>query len=98
MVPAATIIFHCPHCQVRLNVPARLAGVTGPCPRCREAITAPLESEVTPEPVAVEAPAPIAVEVPASAPAPPSEGPKIRPEPRQLPERGHAAPISPRRS
>jgi hypothetical protein len=88
MVPASSIIFHCPHCQVRLNVPGRLAGVTGPCPKCREAITAPMESEVIPEPLPVESPAPV--------PAP--EGPKIRPEPRQLPERGHAAPISPRRT
>jgi hypothetical protein len=85
MAPAASIIFHCPHCQVRLNVPARLAGVTGPCPKCREAITAPMESEVTPEPLPDLA-----------APAP--EGPKIRPEPRQLPERGHPAPISPKRT
>jgi len=88
MAPASSIIFLCPHCQVRLNVPARLAGVTGPCPRCREAITAPMESEVIPEPLPVESPAP------AAAP----EGPKIRPEPRQLPERGSAAPISPKRS
>ncbi|MEK7952496.1 hypothetical protein [Luteolibacter soli] len=87
MVPATSIIFHCPHCQVRLNVPARLAGVTGPCPKCREAITAPMESEAIPESLP---------EVPAAVPVP--EGPKIRPEPRQLPERGHAAPISPRRS
>jgi hypothetical protein len=57
-----------------------------------------MESEVTPEPIAVEALAPVAVEVPALASAPPSEGPKIRPEPRQLPERGHAAPISPKRT
>ena len=85
MAPAASIIFHCPHCQVRLNVPARLAGVTGPCPKCREAITAPMESEVAPEPLP---------ELAASAP----EGPKIRPEPRQLPERGHPAPISPKRT
>ncbi|HEY1121087.1 MAG TPA: hypothetical protein VGE67_05785 [Haloferula sp.] len=85
MAPAASIIFHCHHCQVRLNVPARLAGVTGPCPKCRQAITAPMESEVTPAPVAeVVAPAP--------------EGPRIRPEPRQLPERGHAAPISTKRT
>jgi hypothetical protein len=84
MVPASSIIFHCPHCQVRLNVPERLAGVTGPCPRCREAITAPMESEVAPLPV--------------DAPVPVPEGPKIRPEPRQLPERGHGTPISPKRT
>ncbi|HEY1123324.1 MAG TPA: hypothetical protein VGE67_17045, partial [Haloferula sp.] len=44
-----------------------------------------MESEVIREPV---------VESPAPAP----EGPKIRPEPRQLPERGHAAPISTKRT
>jgi hypothetical protein len=47
-----------------------------------------MESEVAPVSPPVEAPAP----------APVPEGPKIRPEPRQLPERGHAAPISAKRS
>jgi hypothetical protein len=51
-----------------------------------------MESEVTAEPVAAEAPAPAPVEVGVP------EGPRIRPEPRQLPERGHAAPISPKRT
>jgi len=49
-----------------------------------------MESEVIPVPVPTAA----AVE----APTPVPEGPKIRTEPRQLPERGHAAPISPKRS
>lgn len=82
-----TLSFSCPHCQTRLTVPARLAGVTGPCPSCREPITAPDAAAPLPAPV-----------VPVEALPPIPEGPKIRPEPRQLPERGHPAPIAPRRS
>jgi hypothetical protein len=41
---------------------------------------------------------PEAIPVESPAPAPVPEGPKIRPEPRQLPERGCVAPISPRRT
>lgn len=80
-----TIIFHCPHCQVRLNVPAALAGITGPCPKCCESITAPVEPETAEAPPFPDRP-------------PLPESPKIRPEPRQLPERGPAAPITARRS
>jgi hypothetical protein len=38
---AETLTFSCPRCQIRLNVPASMAGVSGPCPSCREQITAP---------------------------------------------------------
>ena len=89
MAPA-TIIFHCPHCQVRLNVPDSMAGVSGPCPSCRAAITAPAASEAA---VPVET-----VPLPPGRSAPVPESPKIRPEPRQLPERGNSAPISARHS
>ena len=47
-----------------------------------------MASEAIPEPLPVESPEP----------APVPEGPKIRPEPRQLPERGHASPITTRRT
>ncbi len=45
-----TIEFACPHCQAPLSVPAALAGVSGPCPMCHGAITAPalIEEEVMP--------------------------------------------------
>jgi hypothetical protein len=39
-----------------------------------------------------------AAPLPVDAPIPVPEGPKIRPEPRQLPERGHGVPISPKRT
>ena len=34
--------FACPACQQELSIPAALAGVEGPCPRCGEQIAAPL--------------------------------------------------------
>ena len=33
-----TIPFTCPHCNSRLNVPRKLEGKRGPCPKCRKAI------------------------------------------------------------
>ncbi len=35
------IHFSCEHCQISLTVDDSLAGVTGPCPSCGQAITAP---------------------------------------------------------
>lgn len=40
--------FTCAACQSPLTVPAALAGVTGPCPICREMITAPDPGAVAP--------------------------------------------------
>ena len=40
--PAESLIgFLCPVCEQRLNVPASLAGVAGPCPWCQRMIRAP---------------------------------------------------------
>lgn len=40
--PAESLIgFLCPVCEQRLNVPASLAGVAGPCPSCQRVIRAP---------------------------------------------------------
>jgi hypothetical protein len=38
---SSVIHFSCLHCRVSLTVDDSLAGVTGPCPSCGEAITAP---------------------------------------------------------
>lgn len=38
------ISFDCPSCAAHLQVPARLAGVTGPCPKCGATIVAPNQS------------------------------------------------------
>ena len=38
--------FLCPYCDQRLNVPAALAGVAGPCPSCSEVIRAPQGGQV----------------------------------------------------
>lgn len=37
--------FTCPHCEAKLRVPTHLAGVSAPCPKCGETITAP--SDIT---------------------------------------------------
>lgn len=37
----SVISFPCPVCAIKLTVPAHLAGVTGPCPSCRNQIQAP---------------------------------------------------------
>jgi hypothetical protein len=37
--------FTCPHCEAKLRVPTHLAGVSAPCPKCGEMITAP--SDIT---------------------------------------------------
>ncbi len=46
------ITFHCPSCRTQLQVPAQMAGVTGPCPECSASITAPhpVSSAATPLP------------------------------------------------
>jgi len=38
------IVFHCPSCDSKLQVPSQMAGVTGPCPECSANITAPATS------------------------------------------------------
>ena len=102
-----TFTFSCPHCQTRLTVPVSLAGVSGPCPSCRTTITAPGPAA---EPATIATP----VAAPASPPVTPEDhvvpsaltdeellaasGPRIRPEPRHLPERPPSPPISTRRS
>jgi hypothetical protein len=104
---AETLTFICPRCQIRLNVPASMAGVTGPCPGCREQITAPrLFMPLPGDPVTAPRPpeAVHGVAVPAaSPPVPPvkspcagAAGPRIRPEPRRTQER--LPPLKPIRS
>jgi hypothetical protein len=41
------LTFSCPACQAQLTVPARLAGIEGPCPSCYQAIRAPQLPPVT---------------------------------------------------
>ena len=36
-----TLIFHCPACGSRLQLPASMQGVVGPCPKCKTMIRAP---------------------------------------------------------
>lgn len=60
--------FSCRHCHADLNVPAAMAGVSGPCPSCGQTITAPTGANerphlvVLPPPVAAPEPAPVVVD------------------------------------
>ncbi len=77
-----TINFHCPACGIHLTVPASMAGVSGPCPSCRNEIEAPTQvappelsvpihdSLPCPLPPAVESADPV-VAIPGSLVAPP---------------------------
>ena len=62
MYPPDMITFHCPSCRMKLQVPAKMAGVTGPCPECSATITAPPS---TPVPLPVSEPVPSPVPEPA---------------------------------
>ena len=70
------IHFFCPTCGIRLSVPKHLAGVTGPCPSCGNAIQAPFQD--------------LRSYPPAPPPKPPSDAASrqaVKPEPRALPNR-----------
>ncbi|MBL9143922.1 MAG: hypothetical protein JNM99_09600 [Verrucomicrobiaceae bacterium] len=57
------IQFACNHCQSWLTVPAHLAGVAGPCPKCGQHIVSPRSSQTPPvveTPVILPAPAYVA--------------------------------------
>ena len=68
-----TIYFLCSSCSCKLQVPAAMAGVSGPCPNCNSSITAPL---------------PVAAALPATPPVaqltPPAEIATL--PPKRLPE------------
>ena len=52
-----TIDFLCSSCSCKLQVPAAMAGVSGPCPNCNSSITAPLPAAApTPAPTISAAP------------------------------------------
>lgn len=104
---AETLTFSCPRCQIRLNVPAAMAGVTGPCPSCREQITAPRkvvpaleEPMIAPRPPeavhGAAGPAAGPLDSPAKSSPAGAPGPQIRPEPRRVQER--LQPLKPLRS
>jgi uncharacterized protein involved in high-affinity Fe2+ transport len=46
--PTDLINFECDHCATNLTVPQSMAGVSGPCPSCANAVTAPSPSAVSP--------------------------------------------------
>lgn len=79
-----TLSFGCPHCNLRLTVPSALAGVTGPCPGCRQSITAPpLPEPPSVSPVAA-GPAPLPDPPPPASPAAMPELPAARGEPVEV--------------
>ena len=53
------IRFNCPTCLAKLKVPAKLAGISGPCPNCGGTIVAPMFPEIpVEEPAAAAAASP----------------------------------------
>lgn len=79
--------FPCPACGTLLSVPRVLAGVRGPCPQCRQEITAP------PAPAEPAAPDPVPPSVPPVASPPPVvPPPTVSSEPEPAPEVAPAAP------
>lgn len=95
---ADEIVFLCPACGMKLNVPASMGGITGPCPSCQVLIQAPFSMRQQQPPAQyVQAPAPAtqpSYPKPQATPQheysrtprPVSSEPIIlRPEPRQLP-------------
>lgn len=76
------ITFFCPACGIKLTVPASLAGVTGPCPSCRNQIQAPIPA------VPIQA-APIPTQVPVAPAsyAPPVSEQQVPPLVIPLPQR-----------
>ena len=72
IAPDEVIHFACTTCGKALTVPRHMAGVTGPCPHCRNTITSPA------------APAPVPV-MQGFMPPPQWEMPSQAPVPQQLP-------------
>lgn len=83
------IVFHCPNCGSKLQVPAKMAGVTGPCPSCHAGITAPATSEQAAESSGDAAP--VAMEPEASASQKPLPAQQPAPQPDQADQPGDQA-------
>ncbi len=80
------IRFNCPSCGIQLDVPASLAGVTGPCPNCQNSITAPhpsLPELVQPQPLSPPQPQPVATPQPQPV-ATPQPQPVATPQPQPV--------------
>ena len=59
MIQEQKLSFQCPACRSTLNVPAHMAGVVGPCPHCRNEITAPNPQYQQPAQLAVRQAPPV---------------------------------------
>lgn len=85
--------FHCQACQAKLTVPAKLAGIEGPCPKCGATIRAPEATPPTPaEPEYAPPPAQAPAPAPEEPPAPVAEAPATCRRPDSLPERRNPPP------
>lgn len=83
------ITFFCPACSIKLTVPAKLAGVVGPCPSCGKQIQAPataVPEPVVSEPIVQEAAKEVVIPEPV-VPEAPKEPMLLKTEPRHLPSR-----------
>lgn len=94
------ITFHCPSCSMKLQVPAQMAGVTGPCPECAANITAPLAAASPAAPSPAPSPAPPQPATPARTPAalapnpPTGNRPTTRSSPAPSPAPQHTKPTA----
>ena len=57
-----TILFSCPKCRTKIEVPTALAGRKGKCKGCGEPVHIPVPSNISARPAPVEAPAPDALD------------------------------------
>ncbi len=83
-MPEDVLHFSCQACRTKLTVPAKLAGVEGPCPKCGATIRAPQLDSPAPAPAATTPPMETAA--PATAPPLPESTAGFR-KPETLPER-----------
>lgn len=72
----SSIQFHCPHCQLALNVPERRGGTSVRCPGCKQTVAVPAQSQpltasTPPPPAQVLSPSPTSPPVPAAHAPPP---------------------------
>ncbi|MGJ8723142.1 MAG: hypothetical protein ACSHYB_01185 [Roseibacillus sp.] len=89
------IRFNCPSCGIQLDVPAALAGVTGPCPSCQSSITAPHPQSQAPIPQQPVFPSEPPAQPQQPATTIPQEVPQETPPQEIAPSQAYREPIPP---
>lgn len=108
LMSSSILQFTCTHCQTPLTVPASMAGIEGPCPKCGQSIQAPQATPATaPTSFAAEPREKPKTSHAAKIPEPRekprnkeefADRPNIPPAPRGLPERSKERKVEPRHS